>query len=156
MALQAVRSRVMQELIDRLRGALAEAGHERAVLSHPETLAHLCLFDPAPEEWPVANPFVASPALLVLEPDGATLLVASFHAGHAARSPVPVEQYRSYDYERAPAPAAELEAALRALTGGPCAPGPAARAPADHHVHRETPCAMANVPGRQDIRPVWR
>jgi Xaa-Pro aminopeptidase len=119
LALQAVRSRVMQELIDRLREALAEAGHERAVLSHPETLAHLCLFDPAPEEWPVANPFVASPALLVLEPGGATLLVASFHAGHAARSPVPVEQYRSYDYERAPAPAAELEAALRALTGGP-------------------------------------
>ncbi len=108
----------MQELIDRLRGALAEAGHERAVLSHPETLAHLCLFDPAPEEWPVANPFVTSPALLVLQPDGATLLVASFHAGHAARSPVPVEQYRSYDYERAPAPAAELETALRALMRG--------------------------------------
>ena len=89
------------------------------MLSHPETLAHLCLFDPAPEEWPVANPFVTSPALLVLEPDDATLLVASFHAGHAARSPVPVEQYRSYDYERAPAPAAELEAALRVLAGGP-------------------------------------
>jgi Xaa-Pro dipeptidase len=109
----------MQELIDRLRAALAEAGLERAVLSHPETLAQLCLFDPSPEDWPVANPFVASPALLVLEPDAATLLIASFHAGHAARSPVPVEQYRSYDYEQAPAPAVELEAALRALIGGP-------------------------------------
>jgi Xaa-Pro dipeptidase len=109
----------MEELIDRLRGALAETGLERAVLSHPETLAHLCLFDPAVEEWPVANPFVASPALLVLDGDDATLLIASFLAAHAARSPVPVEQYRPYDYERAPAPEVELEAALRGLAGGP-------------------------------------
>jgi Xaa-Pro dipeptidase len=109
----------MEALIDRLRAALSEAGVERAVLSHPETLAHLCLFDPSPEEWPVANPFVVSPALLVLDADDATLLVASFHALHAARSPVPVEQYRSYDYERAPAPEVELEAALRGLAGGP-------------------------------------
>jgi Xaa-Pro dipeptidase len=109
----------MNELIDRLRAALEEAGIERAVLSHPESLAHLCLFDPSVEEWPVANPFVASPALLVLDAEDATLLVASFHAAHAARSPVPVEQYRSYDYESAPAPEVELEAALRALTGGP-------------------------------------
>jgi Xaa-Pro dipeptidase len=109
----------MQELIDRLRGALAEAGVERAVLSHPETLAHLCQFDPAVEEWPVANPFVASPALLVLGPGEATLLVASFHAAHAATSPVPVVPYRSYDYEVAPAPAAELAAALQALAGEP-------------------------------------
>ena len=109
----------MEALIDRLRAALAEAGLERAVLSHPETLAHLCLFDPSVEEWPVANPFVASPALLILDADDATLLVASFHAAHAARSPVPVEQYRSYDYESAPAPEVELEAALRGLAGGP-------------------------------------
>jgi Xaa-Pro dipeptidase len=115
----ALRLRVMQELIDRLRGALAEAGLERAVLSHPETLAHLCLFDPAVEEWPAANPFVASPALLVLGPGEATLLVASFHAAHAARSPVPVVPYRSYDYEVAPAPVAELAAALQALAGEP-------------------------------------
>jgi Xaa-Pro dipeptidase len=113
----------MNELIDRLRAALEEAGLERAVLSHPETLAHLCLFDPSVEEWPVANPFVASPALLVLDGDDATLLVASFHAGHASRSPVPVEQYRSYDYESLPAPEVELEAALRGLAGGPGAVG---------------------------------
>src|SRR3954467_1814164 len=48
---QALGLRFMVELIDRLRTALAEAGLERAVLSHPETLAHLCLFDPAVEEW---------------------------------------------------------------------------------------------------------
>ena len=110
----------MPELIDRLRAALAEAGLERAVLSHPETLAHLCLFDPSVEEWPVANPFVASPALLVITLDEATLLVASFHAAHAARSPVPVEQYRSYDYERAPDPAGEL---ARPARRSPTAPG---------------------------------
>jgi Xaa-Pro dipeptidase len=113
----------MQELIDRLRGALAEAGLQRAVLSHPETLAHLCLFDPSVEEWPVANPFVASPALLVLAPDAATLLVASFHAGHAARSPVPVVEYRSYDFERPPDPAGELTRALGQLTAGAAAIG---------------------------------
>ena len=67
----------------------------------------------------MANPFVACPALLVLDADDATLLIASFHAAHAARSPVPVEQYRSYDYQRAPAPEVELEAALRGLAGGP-------------------------------------
>jgi hypothetical protein len=39
----------MEELFDRLRAALAETGLERAVLSHPDTLAHLCLFDPAVE-----------------------------------------------------------------------------------------------------------
>jgi Xaa-Pro aminopeptidase len=109
----------MQELIDRLRGALAEAGLERAVLSHPETLAQLCLFDPSVEEWPVANPFAPSPALLVLGADKSTLLVASFHAAHAARSPVPIEQYRSYDFQEPPAPARELAVALVALAFGP-------------------------------------
>jgi hypothetical protein len=94
----------MEALIDRLCVTLAETGLERAVLSHPETLAHLCLFDPAVEEWPVANPFVASPALRVLDGDDAT----RFHAAHAARNPVPVEQYRSYEYESAPAPKVEL------------------------------------------------
>ncbi|HEY3612758.1 MAG TPA: Xaa-Pro peptidase family protein [Gaiellales bacterium] len=109
----------MQELIDRLREALGAAGLERAVLSHPETLAHLCLFDPSPAEWPVANPYVPSPALLVLGGERETLLVASFHAAHAARSPVPVEQYRSYDFQEPPAPAEELAAALGALAFGP-------------------------------------
>jgi len=113
----------MLELIDRLRAALAEAGLERAVLSHPETLAQLCLFDPSVEEWPVANPFVASPALLVVGRDSATLVVASFYASHASRSPVPVAQYRSYDYERPPDPAGELTRALGELAGEPGAIG---------------------------------
>jgi hypothetical protein len=32
----------MEALIERLRAALSEPGLERAVLSHPETLTHLC------------------------------------------------------------------------------------------------------------------
>jgi hypothetical protein len=63
----------MQELIDRLRAALAEAGVERAALRHPETPAQRCLFDPSVEERPVANPFAASPAPLVFEPGDAAL-----------------------------------------------------------------------------------
>ena len=110
--------RAMEALIDRLRGALAEAGLERAVLSHPETLAHLCLFDPAVEEWPVANPFVASPALLVLEPTSATLLVASFHAAHARAARCPSSSTARTTTSAAPAPEVELEAALRGLAGG--------------------------------------
>src|SRR3978361_318514 len=106
----------MQELIDRLREALAAAGLERAVLSHPETLAQLCLFDPSPAEWPGANTFVPSPAALALAPHTEPLIVASFHAAHAERSPVPVEQYRSYDFQEPPAPAAELAAAVAAVT----------------------------------------
>ena len=66
---------------------------------------------------------MASPALLVLGRDSATLLVASFYASHAARSPVPVAQYRSYDYERPPDPAGELTRALGELAGGPGAIG---------------------------------
>jgi Xaa-Pro dipeptidase len=56
----------------------------------------------------------------VLDADTATLVVASFHAAHAERSPVPVEQYRSYDFQDPPRPAEELAAALAriALDGG--------------------------------------
>jgi Xaa-Pro dipeptidase len=107
------------EPLERLRARLAGLGLERAVLSHPETLASLVGFDPRVEEWPVANPFVAWPALLVLAPAAATLVVADFHAGHAAESPVPVTTYRSYDHLRAPQPAAELERALLAAAGTP-------------------------------------
>jgi Xaa-Pro dipeptidase len=104
--------------IERLRSRLAAAGLERALLSHAETLAHLAGFDPAPEEWPVANPFVAWPALLLLAPGGDRLLAASFDAAHAAGAPVPVETYRSYDYEQQPDPSGELLAALARLVPG--------------------------------------
>src|SRR6185437_15978741 len=100
-------------------GRLDEQGLERALLSHPETLAHLAAFDPSVEEWPVANPFVAWPALLLLTPDGDRLLIADFHAAHAAGSPFPTQTYRSYDYQRAPDPRGELLAALAALVDGP-------------------------------------
>ena len=94
-------------------------GLERAVLSHPETLAHLCLFDPSVEEWPVANPFVASPALLDTryrrrDAAGRELPRGARDAQPRARRAVPLVRLTS-----APAPEVELEAALRGLAGGP-------------------------------------
>jgi Xaa-Pro aminopeptidase len=104
--------------VERLRAALAAQGLTTALLSHPETLAHLAAFDPSVEEWPVANPFVTWPALLLLAPGGDRLLIADFHAPHAAGSPFPVETYRSYDYQEAPDPRGELIAALHDLVEG--------------------------------------
>ena len=54
--------------LDRVRAALDSAGMTQAVLSHPETLAALGCFELPAEDWPVANPFVAIPALLLLGP----------------------------------------------------------------------------------------
>jgi Xaa-Pro aminopeptidase len=109
----------MTQPLERLRASLRQRGLERALLSHPESLGWLARFDPMVEEWPVANPFVAWPALLVVEPQAATLVVASFHAAHAAASPFPAVPYRSYDYERQPDPAGELEQTLASVLGAP-------------------------------------
>ena len=105
----------MRERLDRLRSALEREGLEQAVLSHPETVAHLAGYSHPAEDWPVANPFSAGPALLVVTPDAATLVVPDFHAGHAQECPFPVVAYRSYDYEREPDPAGEFERTLREL-----------------------------------------
>jgi Xaa-Pro aminopeptidase len=97
---------------DRLRRALEASGHSQAVLSHPETLAHLGCFEAPVEDWPVSNPFVAIPALLCLGPDDATLVVADFHRSDVRECVARVVTYRSYDFERPPDPAGELHAAL--------------------------------------------
>jgi Xaa-Pro aminopeptidase len=99
---------------DRVRAALEEAGVRQAVLSHPETLAHLGCFERPDEDWPVSNPFVAVPALLVLGPRDAVLVAADFHAGDVRASAARVVTYRSYDYERAPDPTGELRTAFLA------------------------------------------
>ena len=130
----------MEELIDRLRGALAETGLERAVLSHPETLAHLCLFDPAVEEWPVANPFVASPALLVL--DG--------RRGDAAGRELPRRARGAQPGARRAVPLVRLRA--RARTGGR-AGGGAARPRGRPRPHRHRGLVAA---GRGRRRPPSR
>jgi len=99
---------------ERLRAALDAAGHSQAVLSHPETLASLGCFETPVEDWPVSNPFVTVPALLLLGPSDAVLVVADFHAPDARSAEARLVTYRSYDFRRAPDPAGELRTALLA------------------------------------------
>jgi Xaa-Pro dipeptidase len=101
--------------LERLRAVLADAGIEQAVLSHPETVAHVTGFSLPVEDWPVANPFVADPPLLVLGPRGDRLVIADFYAAHAGDAGVAVATYRSYDYKQAPDPQAELRSAVDGL-----------------------------------------
>jgi hypothetical protein len=98
--------------LDRLRAALDSAGHSQAVLSHPETLASAGCFELPETDWPVGNPFVTVPALLLVAASDAVLVVADFHTGDVRPSGARVVTYRSYDYERPPDPAAELRATL--------------------------------------------
>ena len=95
-----------------VRAALEAAGHTQAVLSHPETLASLGCFERPDEDWPVSNPFVAIPALLLLGPSDTVLVVADFHAPDVRSSDARLVTYRSYDFRRAPDPTGELHAAL--------------------------------------------
>jgi Xaa-Pro aminopeptidase len=110
--------------LEHLRAALDAGGHRQAVLSHPETLASVGCFETPDEDWPVSNPFVTVPALLLLGPDGSVLVVADFHAPDVRPSDASVVTYRSYDFERQPDPSGELQTALiGALDEAGFAPG---------------------------------
>ena len=98
--------------LDHLRAALDAAGHTQAVLSHPETLASLGCFETPDEDWPVSNPFVVVPALLLLGPADSVLVVADFHTPDVRPSEASVVTYRSYDFTRRPDPVGELRTAL--------------------------------------------
>jgi Xaa-Pro aminopeptidase len=98
--------------LEHLRAALDAAGHTQAVLSHPEALASLGCFETPAEDWPVSNPFVTVPALLLLGPDDTVLVVADFHAPDVRPSEARLVTYRSYDFRQAPDPAGELRTAL--------------------------------------------
>lgn len=112
-------------LLDRLRAALEHVGLRQAVLSHPQTLAHLGCFELPAEDWPVSNPFVVVPAVLCVGPEEAAVVVADFHAGDARGRETPVITYRSYDFERAPDPSGELRVALNeGLEQAGLGPGP--------------------------------
>lgn len=106
------RSSTVNPLLDRVRGVLLTVGVTQAVLSHPETLASLGVFENPEEDWPVATPFAPVRALLVLGPTKAILVVADFHACAAQDRGVRIAAYPSYSYERELDPPAELLQAL--------------------------------------------
>ena len=111
--------------LDSLRAALTESGLAQAVLSHPETLASLGCFETPVEDWPVANPFVALPALLGLGNDDAVLVCADFHLPDVRADDIETVTYRSYDFQRAPDPPGELRTTLlAALDEAGIGPGP--------------------------------
>ena len=115
----------LEARFNRLRLALDADGHAQAVLSHPETLAHLGCFETPVEDWPVSNPFVAVPALLCLGPEEAVLVVADFHAADVRARDIQVVTYRSYDFRSPPDPVGELRTALvAALDAAGIAAGP--------------------------------
>jgi Xaa-Pro aminopeptidase len=97
---------------DSLRAALDRVGLSQAVLSHPESLAHLGCFETPVEDWPVSNPFVAVPALLCVSRDDAILVVADFHVADVRPCGARVVTYRSYDFRSPPDPAGELRVTL--------------------------------------------
>jgi Xaa-Pro dipeptidase len=115
----------LEARFNRLRLALDAGGHSQAVLSHPETLAHLGCFETPVEDWPVSNPFVAVPALLCVGPEEAVLVVADFHQADVRGRGTHVVTYRSYDFRSPPDPAGELHTALAAaLDSAGVDPGP--------------------------------
>jgi Xaa-Pro aminopeptidase len=98
--------------LDQLRSALESSGYSQAVLSHPETLAHVGCFEEPLEDWPVSNPFVVHPAILCLGPTDAVLVVADFHLADVRECGARLAPYRSYDFQSPPDPVGELRAAL--------------------------------------------
>jgi Xaa-Pro dipeptidase len=114
-AVGAVATSSREQLLDRLREALERERLDQALLSHPESVAHLSGYSDPAEDWPVANPFVGGPSLLALTPSSATLAIADFYAAHAAGASVPHVAYRSYDVSSPPEPTGELERVLDEL-----------------------------------------
>jgi Xaa-Pro dipeptidase len=106
------------EVLHRLRAALEREGLKQAVLSHPETLAHVAGFEQPFEDWPVSDPFTAAPPLLVVTPDEATLVVPTFYAGRAEASPLPAVVARTHAFVGTPPDArAEFERTLEVRPG---------------------------------------
>jgi Xaa-Pro dipeptidase len=95
---------------------LAASVPRQAVICDVESLAHLAGFATPYEEWPVGNPFVPCPAVLVVGPSGPVLVVASMYTQFCAPDGPPVMPYRSYDPSLEPDPVGSLRAELvRAL-----------------------------------------
>jgi Xaa-Pro aminopeptidase len=108
--------------LQRLRLDLAEVGIEQALLSGPESLAALVGYEHVVEDWPVSDPFTASPPLLLLGAEATRLFVPAVYAAHAEGVDCEVVVTASHISRGAPPDAfAALEEALAGL--GP-RPGP--------------------------------
>jgi Xaa-Pro aminopeptidase len=104
------------EPLDRLREQLRANGLMQAVLSHPESLAHFAGFYEPVEDWPVANPFLAAPTLLLIQPEDVFLVVPSFSAGHAQRLPWTMIESRTHLFVGTPPdPVAEFTQVIHDL-----------------------------------------
>lgn len=107
---------------ERAQALLASRGLERALFASRASLLWLTGFAPPVNLGP--NPFAGGPSLLWYAGGAWTLLVMDGHAEAAAASGLPVERYLGYTIEAPIAAAANLAAALRALTAGDGAAGP--------------------------------
>lgn len=65
----------METTLERFSEALAQAGIRQALLSAPNTLAHLVGFEVDWENWPIADPFTAAPPLLFIRDGEPTMVV---------------------------------------------------------------------------------
>lgn len=72
------------DALERLRRNLLAAGIRAALLSNPESLASLVGYEHRAEDWPVSDPFTASPPLLLITPERAVLLVPAAYRKDAA------------------------------------------------------------------------
>jgi Xaa-Pro aminopeptidase len=100
-------------LVERLVDALGRRGLTQAVLSSPETLAHLVGFAPPYEDWPIADPFTAAPPLLLVQPGRTVLVVPTLHALYAQGVDCEVVESRTHRFRGTPPdPWAELATAL--------------------------------------------
>lgn len=104
------------EPLDRLREQLRANSLTQAVLSHRESLAHFAGFYEPVEDWPVANPFLAAPPLLLIRPDDVVLVVPSFSVGHAQGLPWTIVESRTHLFAGTPPdPVAELARVIHDL-----------------------------------------
>lgn len=100
--------------LGRLFGALKEEGIAQALLSSPQTLAHLVGFEVDWENWPVGDPFTAAEPLLLLRASTATLIVPQLLAAAAAECRcevviAPSHRFRGFPIDPVPALAETFE-----------------------------------------------
>jgi Xaa-Pro aminopeptidase len=91
----------------RLRRSLSEQGVTQALLSAPNTLAHLVGFEVDWENWPISDPFTAAPPLLFLRDEEATMIVPTLLRAAAATCSCdvvisPTHAFRGTPFDPAP------------------------------------------------------